>query len=371
MDPITFRRHIHSHPELSFEEHATAKFIGAALSEEGISYRTIASTGILAKIEGKGDLRRAVVLRADIDALPIEEKTGVEFASLNSGVMHACGHDMHAAMLFGALCELNRSREFEGTIFGLFQPGEECNPGGASMVLAEEPFEGYDIMAVVGQHVDATLEVGEVGFRAGKFMASGDELRFSVCGVGGHAAMRERLKDPVAAMAELVTSLLALNHPDRVLSIGRIEADGATNVVPSVVKIEGTLRTFDEGERRATKQQIRDKAAELSALHKLDIVVDINDGYPCVVCDEGLTNVAANVAAKSYDVEWLERRATAEDFGYYCTRYPSLFYRLGVGREAGAAHTSTFCPSEGAIRVGIELMSSLALRFLDYEKQEK
>ncbi len=370
MDPITFRRHIHSYPELSFCEHGTVKFIGEALSEAGIEFRAIASTGLLAKIEGRGNLTRAVVLRADIDALPVEEKTGVEFASVNPGVMHACGHDMHAAMLYGTLCELNRTRDFEGTIFGIFQPGEECNPGGASLVLAEEPFEGYDVVAVVGQHVDATLDVGKVGFRVGKFMASGDELRFEVRGVGGHAAMRERLKDPVAATAELITSLLALNHADRVLSIGRIEADGATNVIPHTVKLEGTLRTFNEAERAETKAQIRKIAEVYSDRHELDIVVDINDGYPCVVNDEHLTNEAAKVAAQICSVEWLQRRATAEDFGYYCTRYPSLFFRLGVGRDAGAPHTSNFCPSEGAITVGIELMRALALRFMDYEKEK-
>ncbi len=146
MDPITFRRHIHAFPELSFDEWDTAKFIEEVLTEEGIAHRRIASTGVLAKIEGRGDLSRAVVLRADIDALPVEEQSGVKFASRNVGVMHACGHDMHAAMLFGALCELNRSRDFEGTLFGIFQPGEECNPGGASLVLAENPFEDYKIL---------------------------------------------------------------------------------------------------------------------------------------------------------------------------------------------------------------------------------
>ncbi|MFI3281558.1 MAG: M20 family metallopeptidase [Rikenellaceae bacterium] len=371
MNPITFRRYIHSYPELSFEEYQTALFIEGALNEVGIEHRRVAKTGLLAKIEGRGDLKRAVVLRADIDALPVEEMSGVEFASQNVGVMHACGHDMHAAMLYGALCELNSSRDFEGTIFGVFQPGEECNPGGASLVLAEDPFADYDVVAVVGQHVDAGLDVGEVGFKTGKFMASGDELRFKVQGVGGHAAMREKLRDPVAAMAELVTSLLALNHADRVLSIGRVEADGATNVIPYTVKLEGTLRTFDEGERAATKEQIRQIAKIYEERHDLEIVVDINDGYPCVVNDESLTLEAAEVAAKKYSVEWLQRRATAEDFGYYCTRYPSLFYRVGVGRDAGAPHTSTFCPSEGAITVGIELMSSLALTFLDYEKEEE
>lgn len=371
MDPISFRRHIHSHPELSFQEYETALFIEEQLSKQSIEHRRVAKTGVLAKIEGRGDLSRAVVLRADIDALPVVEKTGVEFASLNEGVMHACGHDMHAAMLYGALCKLNEQRDFEGTIFGIFQPGEECNPGGASLVLAEKPFDGYDILAVVGQHVDASLEVGTVGFRAGKFMASGDELRFDVCGVGGHAAMRDKLKDPVAATAEFITSLLAFNHPDRVLSIGRVEADGATNVIPSTVKMEGTLRTFDEGERSETKQQIRAVAAELGAKHGVDIVVDINDGYPCVVCDERLTNIAAQEAAQRCSVEWLQRRPTAEDFGYYCTIYPSLFYRIGVGAKAGASHTSLFCPSEGAITAGIDVMSMLALRFLKDEKEEE
>ncbi len=371
MDPILFREHIHAHAELSFCEVQTAQFIIEELNEAGIECRIIASTGVLARIEGRGSLNRAVVLRADIDALPIDEQTHLAFASQNSGVMHACGHDMHAAMLYGALCELSRNRDFEGTIFGLFQPGEECNPGGASIVLAEDPFADYEVVAVVGEHVDSTLEVGEVGFKAGKFMASGDELRFDVCGVGGHAAMRSKLKDPVAATAELITSLLALNLPERVLSIGKVEAEGATNVIPSVVKLEGTLRTFDEGDRLSTKAQIRSIASECGERHSLQVKVDINDGYPSVVCDETLVEVAAEVAASKYSVKWLDKRATAEDFGYYCTRYPSLFYRVGVGSDAGSAHTSTFCPSAGAITVGVELMSALALRFLENEKKEQ
>ncbi len=371
MDSISFRRHIHAHPELSFEEVATAQFIGEQLREVGIEHRPIASTGILARLEGCGDKRRAVVLRADIDALPIAECTGLDYASQNGGVMHACGHDMHAAMLFGTLCELHKRGDFEGTIFGLFQPGEECNPGGASLVLEEEPFANYDVVAVVGAHVDASLEVGQVGFKAGKFMASGDELRFEVCGVGGHAAMRSKLKDPVAATAELITSLLSLNHADRVLSIGRVEAGGATNVIPSQVSLEGTLRTFSESERSATKEQIHAIAAQCGASHGVDVVVDINHGYPCVVCDETLTELASSVASDICEVKWLERRATAEDFGYYTTRYPSLFYRVGVGSAAGSSHTSTFAPDEGAIAVGVELMTALALRFTNYEKKEK
>ena len=249
MEPVEFRRRLHAHPELSFKEHATAAFIEQQLDELGIEHRRIASTGVVARIKGRktpeGD-RRAAVLRADIDALPVTERNDCEWRSQNEGVMHACGHDMHAAVLFGVLKTFAEAPDFRGTLFGLFQPGEECNPGGASLVLAEKPFEGYDVRAVVGEHVEPQLEVGTLGFRAGKYMAASDELRFRVRGTGGHGAMRKQLKDPVAAGAELLTRLIALNGEECVLSIGRVEAGGATNIVPDQVYLEGTLRTFDE-----------------------------------------------------------------------------------------------------------------------------
>ena len=214
MEPVEFRRRLHAHPELSFKEHATAAFIEQQLDELGIEHRRIASTGVVARIKGRktpeGD-RRAAVLRADIDALPVTERNDCEWRSQNEGVMHACGHDMHAAVLFGVLKEFAAEPDFRGTLFGLFQPGEECNPGGASLVLAEKPFDGYDVRAVVGEHVEPQLEVGTLGFRAGKYMAASDELRFRVRGTGGHGAMRKQLKDPVAAGAELLTRLIALN----------------------------------------------------------------------------------------------------------------------------------------------------------------
>ena len=196
LDIIAFRRALHRRPELSFRETGTHDLIARTLDGLGIAHRTVARTGVLARIEGRGNLRRAVVLRADIDALPIREQADVAWRSLNDGVMHACGHDVHTAVMMGALQELNRSRDFEGTLLGLFQPGEECNPGGASLVLAEEPFADYDVRAVVGEHVEPSLEVGTFGFRAGKYMASSDELRFTVHGTGGHAALRNQLRDP-------------------------------------------------------------------------------------------------------------------------------------------------------------------------------
>ncbi len=375
IDPITLRRQLHSHPELSFEEYETQRYIMKALTSLGIEHRAIATTGVLAKIEGQGDLSQAVVLRADIDALPLTEQSGLPYSSQSEGVMHACGHDIHAAILYGVLAELNESRDFEGTIFGIFQPGEERNPGGASYVLAEEPFAQYHVKAVIGQHVEGQLEVGTLGFRAGKYMASSDELRFTIHGVGGHGAMRSKVKDPVFASAEMLTSLLSLNHDALVLSIGKVVADGATNVIPASVYLEGTMRTFDERERAETKARIEQIAKEVESHHEgIRVEVNISHGFPCVVNDIELTQRAIDEAVKDHKVEMLDLRTTSEDFGFYTTRYPSLFYRLGAGYEAGAQnsvgspHTSTFCPNEGSINVGIGFMSRMTRKIANNEK---
>lgn len=367
--PVEFRRHLHAHPELSFQEHETARYIEERMDALGIVHRRIAGTGVLATIRGSKTAekdRQALVLRADIDALPIDERNNCTWRSEHTGVMHACGHDMHAAVLYGVLQRFAAQHDFRGTLFGLFQPGEECNPGGASLVLAEKPFEGYDIRAVIGEHVDSQLEVGSLGFRAGKYMASSDELRFRVHGTGGHGAMRQLLKDPVAAGAELLTRLVALNGEECVLSIGRVEAPGATNIVPDEVYMEGTLRTFDERERKIIHQRIGNIAAEIDSRYGVSTRVEISHGYPCVVNDEILVKLAVDLARKTgVHIEMLPLRTTAEDFGFYCREYPSLFYRLGVGAQAGRSHTATFLPDERAIDTGIGFMHDLALRVLE------
>lgn len=366
-DSIEFRRHLHRRPELSFAEHATQRYIIERLGEAGIECRKVAGTGVLAVVEGRrGNRMRAVVLRADIDALPVEERTGAEFSSLTCGVMHACGHDVHAAVLYGVLCSLAAERDFEGTLIGLFQPGEECNPGGASMVLAEDPFAAYDVAAVIGEHVDSTLEVGQAGFCPGRFMASNDELRIRVDGRGGHAAMRGDLNDPVEALCRMTLRMLDLNTSQCVVSVGRLEADGATNVIPDTTRAEGTMRSFDEDVRRMTWERLRRAAAEVGEQCGVAIEVDIDRGYPCVVNDIALTYESMLVAAgEGIEVRELQPRATAEDFGYYTQRYPSLFYRLGVGSAAGRSHTSAFLPDERAIAVGVRLMRSIALHVLN------
>ena len=377
LDIIAFRRALHRRPELSFRETGTHDLIARTLDGLGIAHRTVARTGVLARIEGRGDLRRAVVLRADIDALPIREQADVAWRSLNDGVMHACGHDVHTTVLMGVLQELNRSRDFEGTLLGLFQPGEECNPGGASLVLAEEPFADYDVRAVVGEHVEPSLEVGTFGFRAGKYMASSDELWIEVHGTGGHGALPHTMTDPVVAAAALITSLQQVVSRNNnatiptVLSIGRVIANGATNVIPPVVQVAGTLRTMDERWRAQAKRRIHEIAAGVAAAHCVTAEVKIPEGYPCVVNDPALTVRARSIAAKLWGkehVEELDLRMTAEDFGTYTERYPSLFFRLGTARKngecGGALHTATFIPDEQALDYGVVTMAVFALEFL-------
>ena len=370
MTPIEFRRHLHSAPELSFKEFRTAEFIEQALREEGIECRRIANTGVLATIAGRGDVSRAVVLRADIDALPVVEATDLPYASQVEGVMHACGHDMHAAVLFGVLQRLSRARNFEGTVLGLFQPGEECNPGGASFVLSEEPFAGYNVVAVIGEHVDSGLEVGEFGFCEGAFMASSDELRLTVKGRGGHAAMRDKIVDPVVAAAHLVARFNALNEPSSVVSIGRFIAEGATNVIPDEVKLEGTMRTFSEQWRESAHKTMAAHVAEVDAQWGTTTTLDISRGYPSVNNDSALTQLAVALANEHFKAQSLPRRTTAEDFGFYTQRYPSLFYRLGVGAAAGRSHSSTFSPDEAAIEVGVDFMYRLTHKVIEYGQEK-
>lgn len=337
---LEWRRWLREHAELSFEEHRTAAFIMETLRAEGIECQPIADTGVLARM-GAG--RGAVVLRADIDALPI-----------GGCAVHACGHDMHAAALLGALVEL-KSQSFQGTVFGLFQPGEELLPGGATLVLEEDPFKEYSVKAFYGQHVDPDLPVGVFGVRAGEYMASTDELHIKVTGVGGHGALRALLRDPVLAAAKLIVELIELgNTPDSVLSIGRVFADGATNVVPDVVAMQGTLRTFDEALRGRLHQQI-------AALAGTETDIEIRHGYPSVINNMELASRAVEVLGRVGEVRMLERRMTGEDFGFYTRRYPSLFYRFGVGTEAGKLHTAAFNPSEAALEYAVNGLVQLIM----------
>ncbi|WP_298061652.1 M20 family metallopeptidase [uncultured Rikenella sp.] len=368
-----WRREIHRNAELSFEEHRTSAFIRGILDKYGIPYERVAGTGVLARIDGRvADPKHPVVLRADMDALPITETTGLDFAC-TTGAMHACGHDMHTAALLGALILLQeRSEAFDGTVLGLFQPGEELWPGGASVVLKEGVFDGLEPRAFVGGHVSPELKVGQIGVRSGTFMASTDEIHITVNGRGGHGALPHLLRDPVLAAAAMIVAMQQIVSRNNyaftpsVLSFGRVIADGATNIIPDRVEMEGTFRTMDEGWRTEAHRRIREVAEQTAAAYGCAAEVELSVGYPCVLNDERLTEVARRVIADTFGEAArtdIPRRMTAEDFGFYSVRYPSVFFRWGVECEV-PLHNAAFVADERAIPYGVAMLAAMALKIL-------
>ncbi|MCC6839997.1 MAG: amidohydrolase [Flavobacteriales bacterium] len=363
------RRHLHARPELSFQEHETAAYIAERLREQGIEVRPgIAGTGVIGVVQGAKP-GRVFCLRADIDALPIQEAEGAPYRSTNPGVMHACGHDAHTAMVLSAGRILHQLRgEWNGTVLLLFQPGEEKIPGGASVVLGEGALKNPAPEGILGQHVTPELEVGKVGFHAGPFMASSDEVYITVKGKGGHAAQPEKLVDPIVIAARL---LLALKDEfdawrrDRplVLGFGRVIADGATNVVPDEVRIAGTLRTFDEGLRAELHGWLPRRAAEICAQHGGSCELEVRRGYPVLVNDPPLTERIRGAAAEFLGAEHvveMPRRMGSEDFAFYTRVMPGCFFRLGTGNlkkgPAPGLHTPSFNIAEEAMAIGAGVM---------------
>lgn len=371
----SIRRHLHKHPELSFEEHQTAAFVAEQLSAMGVQFTSgIGGLGIVAEIQGTEPAKGLIALRADMDALPIQERNVVDYCSQNPGVMHACGHDAHTACALGAVRILNELRDqWHGRIRVLFQPAEERIPGGASLMIRDGALDPRP-QSMLGQHVYPELPAGKVGFKPGIYMASADELYFTVKGKGGHAALPQRLNDPVIAAAQLIINLqqvVSRNAPPEiptVLSMGKIIADGATNIVPNEVLMEGTFRTFDEAWRSKAHEIIERICAATGDTFGVQVQVEIRKGYPFLVNDEDVT-ARAKAAAIDYlgedQVVDLGIRPTAEDFAYYSQLVPSCFYRLGTaspdGRFTSGLHTPTFDIDEEALTTGAGLMAWLAL----------
>ncbi|MDX2133152.1 MAG: M20 family metallopeptidase [Saprospiraceae bacterium] len=376
-DAVTIRRHLHAHPELSFEEHETAMFIAKTLKNWDIPHQTgVSGTGIVVLLKGKNPDSRTVALRADMDALPILEKNNVPYKSQNDGVMHACGHDVHTTCLLTALRILNASRDrWSGTVKALFQPGEEKLPGGASLMIAEGVLDNPRPEAILGQHVHPPLRAGVVGFREGMYMASTDEVYITVHGRGGHGALPNTTIDPVAISAQLITALqqLVSRQADpgtpSVLSFGKIYSDGgATNVIPNTVHLEGTFRTHDENWRNVALRHVQHMAESVCRGMGADCTVRIVSGYPALHNHETLTR-KARTAAETYlgreNVVELPIRMTGEDFAYYSRQIPACFYRLGTGNpERGVTspvHSDTFDIDEAALITGGGLMAWLAV----------
>lgn len=371
------RRHIHAHPELSFQEKETALFVKTKLTEWGIAVQSdIAGHGLVAYINGQEPDSRLIALRADMDALPIIEENDVVYKSTREGIMHACGHDAHTASLLGAAKILFELRnEWKGTIQLIFQPAEEVLPGGASLMIDAGIFKAKKPQAIFGQHVFPELPAGKVGFRPGPYMASTDELYVTVKGKGGHGAKPDKAIDPVLISAHLIVALQQVasrwTNPQMptVLTFGKVQANGATNIIPNEVKLEGTFRTFSESWRKEAHVRMVQLAKGLVEGMGGEVDFRIEVGYPVVMNDEQLTHSAIE-AAKEYlgeeNVVPLDMRTTAEDFAYYSQQMPGCFYRLGTatpdGKKTAPVHNSRFDIDEQSLLTGMGLMAWLALK---------
>ena len=376
---IKIRRHLHSHPELSYKEENTAAYISGLLTKWNIEHQTgVGGYGIVGLIRGTNPDKKIIALRADMDALPIEEENEITYKSINHGVMHACGHDVHMTCLLGAskiLSELKDS--FEGTIKLIFQHAEETVPGGAIQMIKAGALESPKPTAIIGQHVFPELEAGKVGFRSGKYMASNDEINLFVKGRGGHAAMPDKVDDTVLATAHILVALQRIvsrsNNPQMptVLSFGKIVTNGAMNILPQKVSVYGTFRTFSEEWRKKAHQLIIETAEYTAKANGCECEVEILHGYPFLTNDESLTKQASELAQiylGADNVVELEPRMTAEDFARYTQLMPGCFYRLGTAnQEQGITsnlHTSTFNVDEKSIEIGAGLMAWIALNQL-------
>jgi hippurate hydrolase len=370
---IEVRRYLHANPELSYQEFETSRFVQQKLAEYGIPYSVKATTGVVAVVQGKNPKSRIIALRADMDALPIIEENEIDYRSKNNGVMHACGHDVHTTCLLGAAKILNETKsEWEGTVKLIFQPGEEKNPGGASLMIKDGVLEDPKPSAIFGLHVHPGLQAGKMSFRSGQVMASADELYITVKGKGGHAASPHLCIDPILIASHLIIALQQLisrnNNPHNpsVLSITSFNGGTTTNVIPNEVKLKGTFRAMDEEWRFKAHGLIKQLCINLVQSMGGEVDLHIDVGYPSVYNNEALNDIAKQKAGAyigENNVEETEKRMGAEDFGYYTQLIPGCFYRLGVMNEqkgiVSGVHTPTFNIDESAIETGIGMMAWL------------
>jgi hippurate hydrolase len=370
---IKIRHHLHSNPELSYQEFETSKFVQKKLQDFGIPFEIRANTGVVGLIRARNATKKIVALRADMDALPIKEENDVEYKSKRDGIMHACGHDVHTTCLLGAAKILNQLKDqWEGSIKLIFQPGEEKNPGGASLMIKDGVLEDPKPQAIFGLHVNPQLEIGKLSFRSGQVMASADELYFTIKGKGGHAASPQTAVDPIIIASHLIISLQQIVSRNRnpfdpsVLSITAINGGTTTNVIPDEVKLMGTFRAMNEEWRSKAHELIERNTKELVHSMGGEVNLHIDKGYPVVYNDERLNQEAKGLAEQfmgKENVQETEKRMGSEDFGYYSQLIPGCFYRLGTGNKAkginAGVHTPRFNIDEDAIEIGMGVMAWL------------
>ena len=377
---INCYHHIHSNPELSFQEFETARFIQQELTSMQIPFRSgIGGTGIVGKIEGKNPSKKIIGLRADMDALPVNEEVEFPWKSTKENVMHACGHDTHVACLLGVAKILSEIKnQFEGTVLLIFQPGEESAPGGARLMLEDGVFNDIEPELILAQHASIDYPTGTMAFLPGMIMASADEIHVKFHGKGGHGALPHLCDDTVLAAAQTLVSLQQVRsrlcHPliPMVLTFGKLIAGGAQNIIPHEVLLSGTFRTFDEKWRIEAKEHIKRIITNTALAYGCTAEINIPDGYPCVINNDEITTQASEFATEwigSENIRSLETRMTSEDFGIFTQKYPCTFYRYGVKGDSnantGGLHSSTFRIDEKALETGAGGMAWLAWRFLN------
>ena len=383
---IECRRWLHRHPELSQQEYGTMAFVAEKLKEMGLEPKTgIGRTGVMAMIRGKNPDAYCVAMRADYDALPITEDTGLPFASENPGVMHACGHDMHTSSLLGAakiLCQLKE--EFEGSVMLIFQPSEEMYPGGAKMMMDDGLFSEVTPDEIYGFHCLPEMECGRVGMRKGKYMASTDELYWTIKGRGGHGATPHMAIDPIVVASHVVVALQQVVSRNAsplmptVLSFGKMVGEGRTNIIPDEVKMEGIIRTFDPEWRLEAHNRIRKISEGVAESMGAECDLFIDYGYPPVVNNDDCTQMTHDNAVAylgEENVDWLDMRMTAEDFAFYAQKIPACYFRVGIhvpGTEVTNLHRPNLLVNEDSIEVasGFEAYNAImALQKKQFRKR--
>lgn len=376
---VGYRRHLHQNPELSWKEEKTTDYIINFLEKLEIPYKRITKTGVVGIIEGKNPSKKCVAIRGDIDALPIQETNSCNYKSQNNGVMHACGHDVHTSSVMGAAkILLNLKSEFEGSVKLIFQPSEEKQPSGAKAMIEAGVLENPKVSAIIAQHVTPELEVGKIGHRPGKFMASADEIYIKVFGKGGHAAAPHKCIDPILIASHIVIALQQITSRQAnpsvptVLTIGDIRGYGATNIIPDTVELKGTLRTFDESWRNEMHHQILQISQGIANAYGGHVEVNIPEGVPFVANDPKINDIIKQAASEYMGgdkIVAMDIRMGAEDFSFYTHHVPAAFYRLGTGNEkkkiTSNIHTSTFDIDETALEFSSGLMAYMAIKLLE------
>lgn len=377
-DIIKIRRLLHQNPELAFAEVETGKLVAGELAKLGIkAKRGVGKTGLVGILNGNGNAG-VVGLRADMDALPITEKTGFSFASRNKGVMHACGHDSHMAMLLGAARILSTLKnELPGTVKFIFQPSEEKNPGGAPSMIRDGALLNPRVDAIFGQHITTDLPAGRMGFRSGPLMASADEIYITVFGRGGHGAKPHEAIDPIFISAQIISALQAvitrMKDPlePSVLTIASIHGGTATNIIPDSVRLSGTLRTMNESWRKKALALIERTSVGCARGLGGDCKVEVSHGYPVLVNSEAETSLARETAGTLFGkgaAITVPPQMGAEDFSYFLQKVPGSFWWVGAGNSkigaTASIHSSKFKVDESAFMYGTALLASVALEYL-------